>query len=43
MLRDGSRDASVRFRAHDSREDMLFGPDLITTELAAVLLGTFAD
>jgi hypothetical protein len=43
MLRDGTRDASVRFRAHDTREDMLFGPELISAELAAVLLGTFVD
>jgi len=43
MLRDGTRDASVRFRAHDTREDMLFGPDLISADLAEVLLGTFVD
>jgi hypothetical protein len=42
MLRDGTRDAAVRFRAHDTREDMVFGPELVTAELAAVLLGTFA-
>jgi hypothetical protein len=43
MLRDGSRDASVRFRAHDSVQDMLFGPDLISADLADVLLSTFAE
>jgi hypothetical protein len=43
MLRDGTRDASVRFRAHDTREDMLFGPELISDDLAHVLLGTFAE
>jgi len=41
MLRDGERDASVRFRAHDTPEDMLFGPELISDDLVYALYQTF--
>lgn len=43
MLRDGERDASVRFRAFDNRENMLFGPDLISDDLVYALFQTFQE
>jgi hypothetical protein len=43
MLRDGQRDASVRFRAFDNPEDMLFGPDLINDDLVYALFQTFQE
>jgi hypothetical protein len=43
MLRDGERDASVRFRAFDSRENMLFGPELISDDLVYALFQTFQE
>ena len=43
MLRDGDRDASVRFRAHDTREEMLFGPELIRDDLVYALYQTFQE
>ena len=43
MLRDGERDASVRFRTFDKRENMLFGPELISDDLVAALYQTFQE
>jgi len=43
MLRVGERDASVRFRTFDKRENMLFGPELISDDLVAALYQTFQE
>jgi hypothetical protein len=43
MLRDGERDASVRFRAWDTTENMVFGPDLVSDDLVYALFQTFQD
>jgi hypothetical protein len=42
VLRDGSREAALRLRAHDDEQSVLTGPDLVPG-LAEALSGTLAD
>jgi len=42
VLRDGSRDAAVRLRAHDTDEDVLSGPALVPS-LVDALAATLVD
>lgn len=42
VLRDGSRAAALRMRAHDDEQSVLTGPDLVPA-LAAALSATLAD
>jgi hypothetical protein len=42
VLRDGSRSAALRLRAHDDESSVLTGPDLVPG-LADALAATFAD